>query len=66
MDKKTLMYVGMGIGAAGGSLLSMTKVGQKINEKLEEAFNKFKDDVVPILKEISNNSKKENSSLMEV
>jgi len=66
MDKKALMYVGMGIGGVGGSLLSMTKVGQKINEKLEEAFNKFKDDVVPILKEISNNSKKENSSLMEV
>ena len=54
MNKVGLILVGGGVGALVGAVLSRTKIGEEINEKLEDAFEKLNDDVVPFLEKIAN------------
>lgn len=50
MSKVGLVLVGGGIGALVGAVLSRTKIGEEVDEKLEDAFEKLNDDVVPFWK----------------
>lgn len=54
MSKVGLVLVGGGVGALVGAVLSRTKIGEEIDEKLEDAFEKLNDDVVPFLEKIAN------------
>ena len=54
MSKVGLVLVGSGVGALVGAALLRTKIGEEINEKLEDAFEKLNDDVVPFLEKIAN------------
>lgn len=54
MSKVGLVLVGGGIGALVGAALSRTKIGEEVDEKLEDAFEKLNDDVVPFLEKIAN------------
>lgn len=54
MSKVGLVLVGGGIGALVGAVLSRTKIGEEVDEKLEDAFEKLNDDVVPFLEKIAN------------
>ena len=65
MNKQGLLLVGIGVGALVGAILSKTKYGEEINEKLEEGFSIFKDEVVPVCKELGFN-KNNSTDLMEV
>lgn len=65
MNKQGLTLLGIGLGALVGAALSKTKVGQELNEKLEEAFGIFKNEVVPVCKELGFN-KNNSTDLMEV
>ena len=65
MNKQGLTLLGIGLGALVGAVLSKTKVVQELNEKLEEAFEIFKNEVVPVCKELGIN-KNNSTDLMEV
>mgnify|MGYP003446833617 FL=1 len=54
MSKVGLVLVGGGIGALVGAALARTKIGEEVDEKLEDAFEKLNDDVVPFLEKIAN------------
>lgn len=54
MNKVGLILVGGGVGALVGAVLSRTKIGEEIDEKLEDACGKFNDEVVPFLEKIAN------------
>lgn len=54
MNKVGLILVGGGVGALVGAVLSRTKIGEEIDEKLEDSFGKFNDEVVPFLEKIAN------------
>mgnify|MGYP006356428575 FL=1 len=54
MSKVGLVLVGGGIGALVGAALARTKIGEEVEEKLEDAFEKLNDDVVPFLEKIAN------------
>lgn len=54
MSKVGLVLVGGGVGALVGAVLSRTKIGEEVDEKLEDAFEKLNDDVVPFLEKIAN------------
>ena len=54
MSKVGLVLVGGGIGALVGAVLSRTKIGEEVDEKLEDAFEKLNNDVVPFLEKIAN------------
>lgn len=54
MSKVVLVLVGGGVGALVGAVLSRTKIGEEVDEKLEDAFEKLNDDVVPFLEKIAN------------
>lgn len=54
MSKVGLVLVGGGVGALVGAALSRTKIGEEVDEKLEDAFEKLNDDVVPFLEKIAN------------
>lgn len=54
MNKVGLILVGGGVGALVGAVLSRTKIGEEVDEKLEDAFEKLNDDVVPFLEKIAN------------
>lgn len=61
MNKLGLILVGGGVGALVGAVLSRTKKGEEIDEKLEDAFGKFNDGVVPFLEKIANLDDEEKS-----
>ncbi len=65
MNKQGLLLVGIGVGALVGAILSKTKYGEEINEKLEEGFEKFKNEVIPLCEKIGIN-KNNFTELMEV
>ena len=65
MNKQGVTLLGIGLGALIGAALSKTKFGQELNEKLEEAFEIFKNEVVPVCKELGIN-KNNSTDLMEV
>lgn len=54
MNKVGLILVGGGVGDLVGAVLSRTKIGEEIDEKLEDSFGKFSDEVVPFLEKIAN------------
>ena len=61
MSKVGLVLVGGGIGALVGAALSRTKIGEEVDEKLEDAFEKLNDEVVPFLEKIANLDDEEKS-----